>query len=163
MSTTIKRSLHEYQLTKHWQLDWTKKSTRLHSSRMRTARSLTVSPSMLCSGGALSGGCLVLEGCLLPRGAWSQGGAWSRVGASGGCLLWGVPAPGGGVVSQHALRQTPPPVDRILDTRFWTILPCPKLRLRAVNILVVFQQPSATKRSFRTNCTETRISFANKL
>ena len=43
---------------------------RMHSSRMRTACTLTVSPSMLCS----------------------RGGVWSR-----------------GVVSQHALRQTPPP------------------------------------------------------
>ena len=49
--------------------------TRLHSSRMRTARSLTVSPSMHCTGGFCSWG--------------------------------GVSAPGG-VVSQHALRQTPP-------------------------------------------------------
>ena len=27
---------------------------------------------------------------------------------------------------------TPPPVNRILDTCYWKILPCPKLRLRAV-------------------------------
>ena len=39
-------------------------------------------------------GCLVGAG-LLPGGAWSQGGAWS----------WGVWSRG--VVSQHALRQTP--------------------------------------------------------
>ena len=67
--------------------------TRLHSSRMRTARALTVSPSMLC--------------------AWSQGeGAWSREGA----WSWGVVhGPwGGGMVSQHVLRQTPP-VNRITD------------------------------------------------
>ena len=32
--------------------------TRLHSSRMCTARALTVSPSMLCAGGSPSGGCL---------------------------------------------------------------------------------------------------------
>ena len=43
----------------------------MHSSRMRTARSLTVSPSMLCSGG-----CLV----------WGVPGP-------GGCL----PGPGGGI------------------------------------------------------------------
>ena len=40
------------------------------------------------------------------------------VSAQAGCL----PRQGGGVcpggVSQHALRQTPPAVDRILDTRF---------------------------------------------
>ena len=89
---------------------------------MRTARALTVSPSMLCSGGG--GG--VCSGVSAPRGVYS-----------GGCLLWGVSAlvgllrsgggstarggvvsaPEGGVcsrgsalggVSQHALRQTPP-------------------------------------------------------
>ena len=42
--------------------------------------------------------------CLLPGG----------VSAPGGCLLQGVSAPWG-VVSQHALRQTPP-VNRITDT-----------------------------------------------
>ena len=68
--------------------------TRLHSSRMRTARALTLSPSMLCAGG-LPG----LGGCMVQEGAWS----------------WGV-------VSQHALRQTP------LWTEWQTgvkILPCP--------------------------------------
>ena len=45
--------------------------TRMHSSRMRTARALTVSHSMLAGGGCLllggsaAGGCL-FEGCLLP-------------------------------------------------------------------------------------------------
>ena len=38
----------------------TKMETRLHCSRMRTARALTVSPSMLCAGGGglLPGGCI---------------------------------------------------------------------------------------------------------
>ena len=56
------------------------------------------------------GGCLVLGGCLVPGGAWSPGGGYlvqgvsSRgVSAQGGCLILG------GLVSQHALRQTPPP------------------------------------------------------
>ena len=54
------------------------------------------------------GGCLVLGvpglgglpgwGSLVPGGAWS-GGTWSQGGT------WS----GGGLVSQHALRQTPPP------------------------------------------------------
>ena len=52
--------------------------TRMHSSRMRTGRSLTVCWS------------------LLPGGVWSRGGVWS-----GGCLVRGG-------LSQHALRQTPP-------------------------------------------------------
>ena len=78
-------------------------------------------------GGACSRRCLVL-GCLLPGGAWSQGvpgpGGVSAPGGClilGGCLLpggclvpGGVPGPGGGLllgglVSQHALRQTSPP------------------------------------------------------
>ena len=81
--------------------------TRLHSSRMHTARLLTVSPSMHCSegcllrrGGVCSGGCLlggylvwgvsgpVGEGCLL-WGASALRGAWS-----GGCLVPGVSALG---------------------------------------------------------------------
>ena len=80
--------------------------TRLHSSRMRTARALTVSPSMLCAGG---------WGCLLQGGVYLGGSASRGVcSGGGGCLLpgEGVSAPGG-VVSQHALKQTPPPVNRI--------------------------------------------------
>ena len=61
--------------------------TRLHSSRMHTARSLTVSPSMHCAGGV----CLVWGVPGPEGGAWS-GGAWSR----------GVPGPGGGVWSGGA-------------------------------------------------------------
>ena len=82
--------------------------TRLHSSRMHTTRSLTVSPSMHCSEGVPSPErCLVWgvsdprgvpgpRGHLLPGGVWSwgvsgpggclfQGGAWSQ----GRCLLLG--------------------------------------------------------------------------
>ena len=64
--------------------------TRMHSSRMRTGHSLTVSWSLLPGGG-----------CMLPGGVSSGGGVYSR----------GVSAPVGPalgvVVSQHALRQTP--------------------------------------------------------
>ena len=108
-------------------------STRLHSSRMRTACVLTVSPSMFWGGG----------GCLVPGGVW----CWGVSAPWGGCLLWGVSGLGGvcsgegvctleggllpggldlgcvclllggvcsqGGISQHALRQTPPPVNRI--------------------------------------------------
>ena len=55
----------------------------MHSSMMRTARLLPVSPSMHCA-----------RGCLVPGGASSQGGL-----LKGGYLLWGV--------SQHAMGQTP--------------------------------------------------------
>ena len=82
--------------------------TRMHSSRMRTGRSLTVCCSLF------PGGCLLQGGGVPGRG----GGGVCSGGVSapeGG----GVPGPGVGV-SQHALMQTPPPpVDRILDTRLW--------------------------------------------
>ena len=61
-------------------------TTRMHSSRMRSGRSLTVCRSLL-PGGVLSPGGM----CLVPGGV---------------CSGRGVCAPGG--VSQHALRQTPP-------------------------------------------------------
>ena len=96
--------------------------TRLHSSRMRTAHSLTVSPSMLCSrGGLVRGGCLVLGGSA-PGGGLLLGGCLVR--GEGGLFL-GQPGPGG----RWCPRGRPPQ---------WTewqtgvkILPCPKLRLQA--------------------------------
>ena len=65
--------------------------TRMHSSRMRTGRSLTVCWRLLPGGSLLQGGCLV-------RGsAWS--GGWSllleAVSGPGGCLVWGEPGLGG--------------------------------------------------------------------
>ena len=71
----------------------------MHSSRKRTGCSLNICWCLL------QGWCLLRGWCLL------QGGV-----CSGGCLLWGVSAQGVsarrgclllGVVSQHALRQTP--------------------------------------------------------
>ena len=88
--------------------------TRMHSSRMRTGRSLTVYWHLLPGGGLpgpggvsawTRGGLPGLVGvgvCLVPGGsAWSQGGAWSQRGSA-----W---SGGGGLASQHALRQTPHP------------------------------------------------------
>ena len=72
--------------------------TRLHSSRMRTARALTVSPSMLCTWGVSAPGEVSAPqwGCLLWRGVcfWGvylvPGGVWSGgLSAPGGCLLLG--------------------------------------------------------------------------
>ena len=77
-----------------WTESQTLVKTRLHSSRMHTACSLTVSPIMLCWGG----------------GACSWG-----VPASGECLLPG----GGGGIPVCTEADLPPPVDRILDTCFW--------------------------------------------
>ena len=64
----------------------------MHSSRMRTGRSLTVCQSLL-PGGACSQG-----------GAWSQGCAWSR-----GCLLPGGPALGGLLLGEPGPRGVPGP------------------------------------------------------
>ena len=112
--------------------------TRMHSSRMRTARALTVSPSMFCSGGrgvsahggvsadgvsapggcllrgvSAPGGSLLLGGCLLPGGVCSGVSALGGVCSQGVSAPRGMSAPKGGVCSlggvfQHALRQTPP-------------------------------------------------------
>ena len=100
--------------------------TRLHSSRMRTARALTVSPSMLsvfrgvCSGGV-------------------GGSAWGGVCSWGMCLLRGVSAPGGcllpGLVSALGGVSAPGgciPACTEANTPLWTesqtpvkTLPCP--------------------------------------
>ena len=92
----------------------------MHSSRMRTGRSLTVCCSVL-PGGGLPG----------PGGGspWSQGGsAWSRGGVclvlGGFSLVWGGSAwswggfslvPGGGLPGPGGFLETPP-VNRITDT-----------------------------------------------
>ena len=75
----------------------------MHSSRMRTARLLSVSPSMHCTEGVLGpGGCVCSQrGCLLPGGVCSKGClVWGDVCSGGsapgrGCLLWEVSAPRG--------------------------------------------------------------------
>ena len=160
---------------------------------MRTARALTVSPSMLCGGkeggvcsrgdvGVCSwgGGCL-LRGCLLLGGVSALGGVcllWGVVSAPGGVVSalggicsrgasgLGVSAPGGvcsggvcsrGVCSQGAVSapggvylvlggvhgQVLPPVDRHTPVN---ILPCPKLRLRAVKIAMgIFDDINASQ------------------
>ena len=77
--------------------------TRLHSSRMHTTRLLIVSPSRHCAGGV----------CLAAMGSPCWGGSCQ------------------GVVSQHALKQTPPCEQNSWHTLL-KILPCPKLHLRVV-------------------------------
>ena len=73
--------------------------TRMHSSRMRTGRPLTICRSLLPEGCLLRGGDVSAWGVSAPRGVSALG-----VSAPDG----GVSAPGGVVVSQHALRQIPP-------------------------------------------------------
>ena len=105
---------------------------------MQTARLLTVSPMHCAGGGAWSQRDLLGWGVPGPRGVSARGlpgpggvclgggGAWSR-----GICSRGVSALGGGVVSQHALRQTPPCIQNSWHT-LMKILPCPKFRLRVV-------------------------------
>ena len=90
----------------HSLLVWIDHKTSMHSSRMRTARFLAVSPSMHCEGGCL----LLGVGVSAPRGGSAPGGGGS-----------GIPA---------CTEQTPP-VNRILDTRFWKYYLAPT-SLRAV-------------------------------
>ena len=69
---------------------------------MRTGCSLTVGWGGCSRGDVCSWGVFALEGVSGPSGGMST---------PGGCVC-----SDGGVVSQHALRQTPPTVDRITDT-----------------------------------------------
>ena len=57
----------------------TEASTRLHSSRMHTTHSLTISPSISPISPTAQ------MGCLGPGGALSRGGAWSREGGIPAC------------------------------------------------------------------------------
>ena len=83
--------------------------TRMHSSRMRTARVLTVSLSMLCGGGCTwsrggvpgQGVYLVLGGVPGPRGVCCQGVVPGPGGCS--CSWGGVPGSGGCTWSQGGL------------------------------------------------------------
>ena len=110
--------------------------TTMHSSRMRTGRSLTIccslpprgvsgpggslvggvsAPRGVCSGG---GGLLPGGGCLLQGGCVCSGGsARGGVSAPGGCLLPGGLLEGGCIPACTEADTLPPPVDRILDTR----------------------------------------------
>ena len=70
--------------------------TRMHSSRMRTTRTLTVSPSMLCAGGVSAP-----RGCTWSEGVSAPGGGECVCFRGGVCsqgvylVLGGVPGPGG--------------------------------------------------------------------
>ena len=89
----------------------------MHSSRMRTGRSLTIFQGLLFPGGGCTclegggGGCTCLEGgCTCLEGgvpAWRGGVPAWRGGCT--CLEGGVPARGG------PGQVLPPPVDRITD------------------------------------------------
>ena len=107
----------------------------MYSSRMRTVR----------SSGRISGGGMSARGGVCSQGVSAPGGV-----CSGGCLLlggllWGVSTPGGcllpgGVVSQHALRQTPTPLcgqtDACKNITFATSLRTVKIHKRLLNLFL---------------------------
>ena len=108
-------------------------TTRLHSSRMRTARALTVSPSMLCVGGSALGGRVSALGGRVSALGGRVSALGGRVSALGGRVsALGGSAPGGsalgevcslgGVVSKHAPSQTPPWTETQTPVK---TLPCP--------------------------------------
>ena len=89
----------------------------MHSSRMRTGRSLIVCCSLLPEGG---GG--LVPGVLPGRGGWSQGGSpWQGGFSLAGGFSLGCPWPGGGSPWQGGLPgggfflADPPPVNRMTD------------------------------------------------
>ena len=89
--------------------------TRMHSSRMRTGRSLTVFRSLLFLGGwGVSGPGGVWSWGVWSRGVWSRG-VWSQRGlvpggsGPGGVWSWGVSGRGG------SAGQVPPPVNRMTN------------------------------------------------
>ena len=96
--------------------------TRLHSSRMRNARALPVSPSMLCARGSTRG-LFTLGGGVSTLGVSTLGGVYSGGGGVcswGGCLLpGGLSAPGGwcllpgGCGIPACTEADTPPVNRI--------------------------------------------------
>ena len=114
--------------------------TRMHSSRMRTGRSLTVCRSQLLPGGVCllwvgglsapggvggsapgglegsgQGGCLLLGGYLLPGGL-VPGVSGPGGSGLGGVCYWGGLVPGDGIPAcTEADPPPPPPVDRITD------------------------------------------------
>ena len=124
--------------------------TRMHSSRIRTARLLTVTQHALL-GVYLPGGCTCLGGTF--QGIPAQGVCTCPGGvpAWGGLPAWGVPSRGylprgdvparGVYLPRGYLPRLPPPSEQNpgYPPPQWTewqigekILPCPKLRLRAV-------------------------------
>ena len=108
-------------------------SKRMHSSRMRTGRSLTVCCSLLSGRGDV---------CLVPGGvsAWSWGGLPGPGGVSAWSGGWVCLVPGG--------LPEDPPMDRITDT-------CKNITLATTSLQLVI---TALKRSLRKLCFNTCLS-----
>ena len=111
-----------------WMMKDTTTLTRMHSSRMRTAHLLPVSPSMHCSGGVPGLGVylvprgvyLVFGGCTWSWGVYPVKGCVP--GPRGWCVPGGVPGPRGVYLlggctwsGRGAPAQVLPPVNRMTD------------------------------------------------
>ena len=123
----------------------------MHSSRMRTGRSLTVCRSLLpggdvsapggmcllpggfCSGGVSAPGGVCSWGCLLPGGVSAPRGGV----CSGGCLLPRGSAPRGGWYPAFTKADTPP-VNRMTDRCKNITLATTSLR-QVINFCFVFK------------------------
>ena len=114
VNTIVSVRSREGDMYKYWHNTY---YTRLHSSRMHTARLLTVSPSMHCAGGVSA-----LGGCLL----WGVVCSW-------GCLLPGYVCLGGGI---PACTEAERPCEQNSWHMLLKILPCPKHRLQPVKIIL---------------------------
>ena len=115
----------------------------MHSSRMRTARLLPVSPSMHYSGwGVPAGGCTWYRG-----GTWSQGCTWSWgvylvrgcTWSRGGVPAWGVPAqvlPPVNRMTNRCKNITLPQTSFAGGNKNWTIFLCNSLTLSLLHAQV---------------------------
>ena len=128
-----------------WLVTLTSTTTRLHSSRMHTARVMTISPSMLCG-----------RGVPAPRGRACSWGvpAPGRILLGGGCLLWCLLLRGWGGIP--AFTEADPPSEQN-HTRLWKTQPGPNfvaggknqihlnfLQLEMVGMLKHFSRPSCS-------------------
>ena len=92
---SIRKNRKLFYFVTSWEFDELGK-TRMHSSRMRTGRSLTICWRLLPGGSGPRGGAwsrgVCFGGCLLQGGAWSRGGVCSRWGWYPG-MHWGRTLP----------------------------------------------------------------------
>ena len=129
----------------HWERTFFR--TRMHSSRMRIGRSLTVCCSLLGGRGSAPGG-----------GVCSLGGVCSRGGVvcSRGCLVCSR----GDIPACTEADTLPPPVDRILDTHLWKYYLGPTSLRPVININRVFPKlPTTQNRYIYANHFFASISF----
>ena len=108
---------------------------------MYLSRGCTCPGDVPAQGGVPAWGVYLPRGCTCPGGVLAEGvPAWGVPDRGQGTCPEGVPAQGAyllrGAPAQGGFLSRYPPVNRMTDR--WKILPCPKLLLRAVNIMQKF-------------------------